>query len=218
MTKRIVLIHAVMVAMQPINDAFHRLWPDAECVNILDDSLSTDRGKAAEIAPSLFQRFESLSAYAHSIGADGVLFTCSAFGPAIEAVARSAIFPVLKPNEAMYEAALAHGSRIGMVATFAPAVAPMEQEFHELAAQRGSNATIKTICAPAAMDALNRGEPAVHNAIVAEAACRLDGVDVVMLAQFSTSRAEEEVARAIKAPILTSPGSAVRKLKTLLGG
>ena len=68
-----------------------------------------------------------------STGADGILFTCSAFGPCIEACARElAPMPVLKPNEAMIEEAVAltgpHG-RIGLMATFAPTLASMPPEF-----------------------------------------------------------------------------------------
>jgi Asp/Glu/hydantoin racemase len=216
MAKRIALIHAVTVAMQPISEAFRKQWPAAECVNILDDSLSPDRAKTDDITPQMFDRFAALSTYAGLIGADGLLFTCSAFGPAIDAVARKAAFPVLKPNEAMYEAALEHGDRIGMVATFRPSVAPMEEEFRELVEQRKSSATLTTTCVPDAMAALRRGDQATHNALVAEAARSLSGCNVIMLAHFSTSHAEDEVARSITVPVLTSPGSAVRKLKALV--
>jgi hypothetical protein len=40
MKARIALIHAVTVAMEPVHEAFRRLWPEAECCNILDDSLN----------------------------------------------------------------------------------------------------------------------------------------------------------------------------------
>jgi Asp/Glu/hydantoin racemase len=216
MTKRIAMVHAVAVAMQPIADAFHRLWPAADCVNILDDSLSRDRGKGDPMAPIMFQRFAALSAYAGMVGAHGLLFTCSAFGDAIDAVARTASVPVLKPNEAMYEAALTHGRRIGMVSTFAPAVASMEKEFEELARLRNVNAKLETVCVPEAMAALNKGDAEAHNSLVADAAARLAGCDAVLLAQFSTSRAEQAVAARITVPVLTSPGSAVLKLKALL--
>jgi hypothetical protein len=217
MTKRIALVHAVIAAMQPIADAFQHLWPAAECVNILDDSLSRDREKSPDLTPHLHQRFDLLADYAARIGADGLLFTCSAFGEAIERIARRTRFPVLKPNEAMYEAALAYGTRIGMLATFAPAVAGMAQEFDELAKSQGTTAELRTICIPEAMEALRQGDVATHNSLLANAAPQLKDCDVVMLAHFSTSRAEKAVSGQLAIPVLTSPSAAVRKLRTALG-
>ena len=43
MTARIALIHAVSVAIAPVEAAFRELWPEAECVDILDTSLRLDR-------------------------------------------------------------------------------------------------------------------------------------------------------------------------------
>ena len=66
-----------------------------------------------------------------------VLFTCSAFGPCIEqAAARHTLIPVLKPNEAMIDdavaAAIAAGGSaacIGLIASFAPTLSSMPPEF-----------------------------------------------------------------------------------------
>ncbi|MEW6453341.1 MAG: aspartate/glutamate racemase family protein [Pseudomonadota bacterium] len=217
MSKRIALVHAVKPAMQPIADAFQKLWPEADCANILDDSLSRDREKTAELTPAMYARFEALRIYATDIGSDALLFTCSAFGEAIEAVAQKSAFPVLKPNEAMFEAALERGRSIGMLATFEPSVASMEREFYALAEARGVKAEIRTICVPAAMEALNKGDAATHNALLAEAAPQLKNTDAVLLAQFSTSQAEKAVSAVIANPVLTSPASAVRKLRSVLG-
>src|SRR6202158_3475637 len=89
--------------------AFARLWPDATLMNLLDDSLSADLARDGRLSAGMTDRFLVLGRYAASTGADAILFTCSAFGPCIEAVAREhAPMPVLKPSEAMIEQAAAH--------------------------------------------------------------------------------------------------------------
>jgi len=204
------------VAIDPVQDAFRRLWPEAECANILDDSLSLDRERDGVLTEGMTQRIQALAEYGAATGAAGILFTCSAFGEAIEAAAAGLPIPVLKPNEAMFEAALGLGRRIGMLATFAPSVGSMETEFREMADARGTGATVETYCVPGAMAALKAGDGAVHDRLLAEAAARFADCDAVLLAHFSTSRAAPAVTEILGRPVLTSPGSAVAKLKRII--
>lgn len=216
MSRRIVLIHATPLAVAPINDTFARLWPEAEISNLLDDALSVDRAKVTALTPQLKNRINSLVDYAESIDAAAVLFTCSAFGSAIDTSAASHALPVLKPNEAMFEAALQHGRNIVMLATFAPAVAGMEQEFHELAEARRSEATLTSYVVPGARDALNAGNTEEHNARIVEAARKYQKADAIILAHFSMEISFDQVSRAVTCPVLSSPQAAVAKLKTLM--
>jgi len=41
MSKRIALIHATPVAMQPVVEAFRHGWTDADTFSVLDDALSS---------------------------------------------------------------------------------------------------------------------------------------------------------------------------------
>ncbi len=214
MTKRIALIHAVRVAIDPVEQAFQQLWPEAERVNLLDDALSVDRAKSAAMTPAIRDRILRLAHYARDIGADGILFTCSAFGEPIEAAARALPVPVLKPNEAMFELALEKGSNIGMLATFERSVASMQEEFE---AMTGGRARLTVIAVPAAMTALQKGDAETHNALLAEVAPSLADCDAILLAQFSTSIAFNAVQERVRAPVLTSPGSAVAKLRRVMG-
>ncbi|MFE0756996.1 aspartate/glutamate racemase family protein [Inquilinus sp. NPDC058860] len=215
---RIALIHATPVAVDPIRDALAAGWPEARPVNILDDSLTPDRAEAEEISPTLTERIVELASYARRIGSDGVLFTCSAFGSAIETAASLLDVPVLKPNEAMFEAAIGKGQNAAMIVTFPPARASMEAEFAEEAQRLGANATLTSIVAEAAMTALRAGDADTHNRLVAEAACGLVGFDTIVLAHFSTARAADAVRRVIDIPVLTSPDAAVAKLRRLITG
>lgn len=207
---RIALIHALRHSPPPIEAAFARLWPQATLMNLLDDSLSADLSRDGRITEAMTGRFLSLASYARATGADGILFTCSAFGPCIEAVQRAlSPLPVLKPNEAMIEEAMAVGGRIGLLASFGPTLQSMPLEFP-------GSLTVTPKLAEGALAALDRGDGAEHDRLAALAAGDLAECDAIALAQFSLARAAPAVAEATGKPVLTTPDSAVRKLKRLL--
>src|ERR1700730_15613672 len=123
---RIALIHALKHSIVPIETSFARLWPAASLMNLVDDSLSADLARDGRLTDAMTGRFLSLGRYAADTGADAILFTCSAFRPCIQAVARAhAPMPVLKPNAAMIEQAAARGRKIGLLSTFAPTLVSM---------------------------------------------------------------------------------------------
>ena len=215
---RIVLLHGTPVAVEPIQRAFATRWPEAETVNLLDDSLSVDRAKDHDLTPRMFERFVELGTYAHRLGAAAILVTCSAFGPAIERMARELPVPVLKPNEAMFREAIGRGRRIGMLATFAPSVLTMTEEFEQFVAETGASATLETIVVEGAMDALRKGDAERHNALIAARAPELASCDAIMLAHFSTSRALAAVTAAVKTPVLTAPDAAVDRIRAAVAG
>jgi Asp/Glu/hydantoin racemase len=207
---RITLIHALKHSIQPIEASFARLWPQARLMNLLDDSLSADLARDGGLSDGMTERFLGLGRYAKSTGSDAILFTCSAFGPCIEAVARAhAPMPVLRPNEAMIEQAAAQARRVGLLSTFAPTLASMPAEFP---------AAIELVpkLAEGALAALDGGDRAEHDRLVVQAAKELRDCDVIALAQYSMAPAAGLVAEATGRPVLTTPDSAVTKLKKLL--
>ena len=209
---RIALIHALRHSPPPIEAAFARAWPEAVLMNLLDDSLSADLAREGRLTPGMTERFLTLSRYAAGTGAEGILFTCSAFGPCIEAVARDqAPRPVLKPNEAMIEEACAAGKTIGLLATFQPTLDTMPPEFP-------AGVTVVPKLVEGGLAALDRGDLAEHDRLAAEAARDLAHCDVIALAQFSLARAAPLVEAATGRPVFTTPDSAVRKLRRLLAG
>jgi Asp/Glu/hydantoin racemase len=215
---RIALIHATPAAVGPIVEEFAAAWPAAELTNILDDSLSKDRARDGRLTVAMEHRFDRLADYALSLGADAILFTCSAFGPAIERVAARLAVPVLKPNEAMFAQALMSGRRIGMLATFAPSIPSMEEEFRADAARAEATVELDCVLVPGALEALSAGRPDEHARRIVEAGQALDGCDAIMLAQFSMAPVAGALRQAVAYPVLTSPASAVAMLKDRLVG
>ena len=208
---RITLVHALKHSIVPIEASFARLWPEARLMNLLDDSLSADLARDGGLTEAMTERFLRLGRYAAGTGADAILFTCSAFGPCIEAVARAhAPMPVLKPNEAMIEQAAMQAKKIGLLSTFPPTLVSMPPEFP-------AQVELVPKLAEGAMAALDRGDRATHDDLVVEAAKDLRDCDLIALAQYSLAPAAAAVAEATGRPVLTTPDSAVQKLKKMLG-
>lgn len=202
--------------MQPIEEAFKQLWPAARITHLLEDSLSADLAAEGRLTGRMIERFIALARYAHGAGADAILFSCSAFGPAIEAAAASVRIPVLKPNEAMLEEALAAGSRIGLLATFEPSLPALKTELEQMARNRKIALEVTTRAVPAALTALHAGCAADHDRLIADAAQEIGECDALILGQFSMASAANAIPARPKRRVLTSPNSAVARLKELL--
>ncbi len=205
----------MQVAIDPVVDAFGQLWPQARVTNLLEDSLAPDLAAAGRITPEITDRFVTLTRYSERCGADAVLFTCSAFGTAIEEAKRSVGIPVLKPNEAMLEDALAIGSRVALLTTFAPSIPSLKAELEQLAAIRGIRLYISTRSIPAAIAALQQGRGAEHDRLIAAAADEIGACDALVLGQFSMARAAPGISSTPGRRVLTSPQSAVNRLKQM---
>jgi hypothetical protein len=112
--------------MKPVSEVFAAVSPDAKCRNLLDDSPSADLQEQG-LTPAMVDRMVGLASYVKSQGEQAILFTCSAFGPAIDAAKRTHNIPILKPHEAMFDEALdlcerqGRPCRIGLLTTFEPA-------------------------------------------------------------------------------------------------
>ena len=212
---RIALIHATPLAVEPITNAFRRLWPEARITNLLEDSLAPDLAAAGQLQPEMIERFQTLSRYVHGCGADAILFTCSAFGPAIEAVASTLPIPALKPNEAMLDAALAVGHTIGLLATFEPSIPALRTELEIMATAQERAIHIVPVAIPDALIAIQQGNAALHDQLIANAATTLTQCDVLVLGQFSMASAARLIPARPDCSVLTSPDSAVQRLKDL---
>ncbi len=215
---RIALIHATPVAIDPIVDAFRRLWPEARTASLLEDSLAPDLAAAGRLTDAMIDRFVTLARYVHGCGADGILFTCSAFGPAIEAARGAVPVPVLKPNEAMLDEALAAGTRVGLIATFEPSIPALRQELENLALRERATLEIVTRAVPAALTALHAGRAQEHDRLIADAAEALTDCDAIVLGQFSMASAAQVIPERPGRKVLTSPASAVTRLRAALTG
>jgi Asp/Glu/hydantoin racemase len=218
---RIILIHALAESVAPIHAAFQRNWPDARYFDLLDTALSADLATEGKLSPRMRERFLTLGHYAAAQEGMGgttaaILFTCSAFGPAIDAVKAALPIPVLRPNEAAFAAALSAGKRIGLLVTFEPSLAALSVELKDMAAAASKTIDVTARFVDGALAALQRGDPGMHDRLIADAANAMPDQDVLILGQFSMARASAVIPKVASRRLITTPDAAVLALRHLI--
>ncbi len=203
-------------AMDAAVRAFSADWPEARISNLLDDSLFAWVKEAGGVVPEMYDVFRDLTRHMAGRGADGILFTCSAFRQVIDACIDEFDMPILKPNDAMIDKALEAGSRIAVMATVGPTIPSISVEIEEMAAARRQKVDLVPCFVEDAFDALARGDAATHDRLVAERARDIANCDAIVLAQFTLSRAVPAVQAVNKSPIYNSPGAAVARMRDMV--
>ena len=196
--------------------AFSSEWPDARVSNLLDDSLFAWVREAGGVVPEMYEVFRDLTRHMVGRGADGILFTCSAFRPVIDACIEAFRVPILKPNDAMIDKALDVGARLAIMATVGPTIPSISVEIEEVAAARGKKVELVPYYVDQAFDALANGDVATHDRLVAERAREIKDCDAIVLAQFTLSRAVPAVQAVNKTPVVNSPGAAVARMREMV--
>ncbi len=202
--------------MEAAVSAFEADWPAARISNLMDDGLFAWVRETGGVVPEMDDIFRTLTRYMIARGADGILYTCSAFRECIDACIAEFDLPLLKPNDAMIEQVLDAGSRIAVVATVGPTIPSISAEIAEMAAARGQMVELVPYFVEGAFDALAGGDAARHDALVASRAREISGCDVIALAQFTLSRAAPAVMAVSTLPVFNSPAAAVAKMRSML--
>jgi hypothetical protein len=203
-------------AMDAAVRAFTADWPEARISNLLDDSLFAWVRETGGVVPGMYDVFRNLTRHMVGRGADGILFTCSAFREVIDGCIEEFELPILKPNDAMIERALDAGSRIAIMATVGPTIPSISVEIEATAAARGQKVELVPCVVEHAFDALAGGDAATHDRLVAERARDIQNCDAIVLAQFTLSRAVPAVQAVNKTPLFNSPGAAVARMREMV--
>lgn len=214
---RIFLVHAVDVSMAPASNSFKKLWPEASIVNLLDESLAIDMLADGKMTPRMVERFARLGQYCVDAGADAILFTCSAFGEAINNVKTLQRIPILTPNQAMFEELLEIGGKAAMLTTFTPSVQALRSELSDMATTLGVKPDVDSFMVDGALDELLAQRGDAHDRLIAQRVNGLSQYPTIVLGQFSMAQAAQHPEIKSSARLLTTPDCAVRKLKGLLG-
>ncbi|WP_371625689.1 aspartate/glutamate racemase family protein [Streptomyces sp. NBC_01116] len=217
---RIALISATPTAIAPAVAGLAEEFPAAEPWNLLDDRLLDDAPEDGPLSPALVDRMARLIGHALAGGADGVLLTCSLYGSVAEAVETPV--PLLAPDTAAFEQALALSAgrgRVLVLASFEAAMRDSLKRFTAVAAAAGPATEPVGVVAPDAFDAARQGDLSTLRDALRDACLpHVTGADTVLLAQFSLAPAAAFLSTALGVPVVSGPHAAAAALRTALTG
>lgn len=217
MKPRIYLLHAYRYSVAPCEAAFRRLYPEAEAVRLLDEGLYADAGVDGSLPANIVDRLNGLFRHCVLSGANGIVFTGSTFGPAVDAAREGIEIPLLKADEAMADMAVARGNRILMLATASRAVPVIRRNLESAARAAGVSPVLAEHWVEGAQAANNAGRAAEHDRAIADAISgRAAAWDVIVLGQMSMAPARDLIDPAIAAKVLTSPDASAIRMKAIV--
>ena len=217
MPKRIFLVHPTPLAMPPVDEAFKTLWREAQVLNLLDESLYADVGANGELTPALYTRLTNLFRHCEASGADGIVFSGSTFGPAVEEARKAVKVPVLRIEEAMMDVAAARSGSILLACTQKRAQPVVRGTLDAAAARTGTTLNVTELWVAGARDALNKGDNDTHDRLIAEQCAAAGSFDQIVFGMMSMAPAKAKMTPALAQKVLTSGEAAVARMRKLLG-
>jgi Asp/Glu/hydantoin racemase len=212
---RTVMIHALAESVPPVRLAFQDEFPEAELINVLDESLFIDFDQ--HITPKLRRRMSQLICYCAEHGADAIGLACSVYAPVVESARELVEIPLLSSYDAVMEEAVGYGARIGIIASVPATLRDSEYYLRRAAQQRGMGLQPQLCLAEDLIPVLRKhGEEAFQRRLAQEVNRLAPEVDAVLLSQFSMASALGYLRQVADVPVLSAPHSSARRLKELL--
>ena len=209
--KIIALIHALEESEEPIQQSFKKNWPDVKLNQYADFELSKDRARGLDEA-IIRQRIINLGKSAVEDGVDAILYTCSAFGDAINAAKEQINVPVFRPNESAFDEAIIKEETVHILVTFIPSLELLVNEFKTMS--KGLNIDVKGYLVDGALHDLKNDLVDSHNKKIMQAINKIPENETVILGQFSMARASDVIAKEMpNRVVLNTPDASVLRLR-----
>ena len=219
-TQTLALIHTSPTLTPMFSALCGEYMPETTIFHMVDESLIKDTIREGRLRRVTMRRLLAMIESAEMAGADVVMVTCSSIGAGVVLAQQLFDIPIIRVDEAMAEAAVRMGRRIGVIATLKTTLEPTITLLQAKAEEAGLEIEIVDSLCDGAFDAVMAGDTAAHDRILSEALMsQMTGVDVVILAQASMARVVKAMPEGtLSMPVLSSPELAVQQARTILAG
>ncbi|HZG87086.1 aspartate/glutamate racemase family protein [Paenibacillus sp.] len=217
MNRTLAIIHTTVVTVEPLKELALSMIPNCEIINFVDDSILPELAGNGGDPEAVKERLCAYATFAERRGADCILSACSSVGEIASAMQARVDVPVVRIDEAMAEAAVRAGGRIGVAATLDTTLRPTLALLRRKADEAGNDVEFRPLLVDEAYRRLIAGDKEGHDAALAEALERLiGGADTVVLAQASMARVLPRLPEGVRDRFLASPRLGMQRVKETL--
>lgn len=219
MGRKVAVIHTTAVTYDGINVRLKALVPDAEVMNIVDDSLLNDVKREGKLTKEVTRRLLTYALEAQDWGAELILNACSSVGEGVDVIRPLLKIPYLKIDEPMARIAVEKGKKIAVYGTVKTTLEPSARLISRIAESEKEDVVVDSFLASEAFEALTAEKNQEKHNRILEALIRdtCKRYDVLVLAQASMSVLLPCLAD-IPKPILSSMDSGVEAAAKALKG
>ena len=212
---RVTMIHAIAESIPPVRLAFDEEFPEAEVINVLDESLLVDFDD--QLTPDLRRRITNIIGYCQDNKADAIGLACSVYAPVVESAKDLVHVPLVSSYGPVMANAVTAGPRIGLIASVASTMQDSKYYLHLAADEAGVEIEPQLCLAEDLITVMRAEGPSGLERRLEEEVLKIASkVDVVLLTQFSFAAALAHLEKVSPIPVLSAPHSSARTLKKLL--
>ena len=214
---KIGVIHAAASAVQPLEQVFHEMAPEA----MVDNHLNEDMLKEAEkngVSPKALRMFAKEVFQAADEGADGIIVACSVFCSSLDVVCPFLSVPVIAVDDPALHIAVQRGGKIGILATTASSAPACAAKLDKIAEETGTVLDYAFGIVPEALTALKNGDGETHDRLLIQKAQELaeQGCTTLFLSQVSMARAKVAMPEELRLITLTTPEEGAAEIMRLI--
>jgi hypothetical protein len=212
-SKSVALVSSTRAVFGPMEAAFREVFPEAQILHILDETLIEDFRREGGLSPHSRQKALRMALTAQEAGVDGILVTCSTLSPSVDDLRPFLKTPIVKIDEPVIEEVVRSAEKIGLLATAETVLKSVEPLVMKKALDFGRKVSICRFVKGDVWPLLQKDPAAFYRAIAEAATEAARECQAVILTQVSIAPGRDHVEEKLREKVFASPAYAVQALR-----
>jgi aspartate/glutamate racemase len=197
--------------------AFREVFPEAQILHLLDETLLDDFRRDGGLSARSRQKALQMALTAQETDVDGILVTCSTLSPAVDDFRPFVSIPMVKIDEPVIEEVVRSSEKIGLLATAATVLKSVEPLVMKKAQEFCRKISVRRFIKEDVWPLLQKDPAAFYRAIAEAATEAAQECQAVILTQVSIAPGREYVEEEWRDRVYAAPAYAVRAIRRILG-